>query len=253
MIHRTLPGALATRRTVRAGVVVLCLLGVASCARVPEEAVTLSVTVGRDLEEVHRSHRALAERYFGRMKVDINAFIDTKYQPDLIEKTLNAGIMDTIVTEAKKPGGGRVLPFMTRTVNKITDQVARYRRTLLEPIEAQERDVLRAIDDVYTRIQNAQAVVTGHLASVRKVELAQEEVLGAVGLKDVRSKFIDTTAEVSDRIAEITGKVERGGQKLDDAAQKLCELVKKARGTISGKKPDEAAITADCKAAVAGQ
>ena len=51
--------------------------GLGACDLVPQEAVELSNTVGRDLEEVHRAHRALAELHFQRIEDDINNFIDT--------------------------------------------------------------------------------------------------------------------------------------------------------------------------------
>ncbi|WDP86961.1 MAG: hypothetical protein HUN05_19035 [Desulfobacter sp.] len=47
-----------------------------SCASVPKASIELANTVGRDLEEVHRAHRALASLLFDIMEKDINKFID---------------------------------------------------------------------------------------------------------------------------------------------------------------------------------
>ena len=69
-----------------------------ACADIPEEAVTLYVAVGKDIEEVHRSYRALAKRYFQRMKADINAFINIAYQPFVAEHLL---------TDKLSPSGGQ--------------------------------------------------------------------------------------------------------------------------------------------------
>lgn len=218
-----------------------------ACADVPEEAVTLSVTIGKDLEEIHKSHRALAERYFGRMKADINVFIDETYRPFIVEQSLTKGTTVTLAdgrtvtvspwqvlaSEVKKPGGGKIVARMDTIVKKITAQVAKKRAEFLTPIEDQQREVMRAIDDSYARIQSAHAVVTGHLASVRKVAQAQQDVLEKAGLKDVRKNFIDTTAEVSDRIAEITGKARRGEEKLDDALGKVSKILSEAKGKLA--------------------
>lgn len=242
-------------------VAAVCLLFVASllssCADVPEEAVTLSVTVGNDLEEVHRSHRALAERYFARMKSDIDAFVDEKYAPFITDRTLKAEvklpngqkttILDIIVAEAKKEGAGRTLAFMGSTVKKITAQIARYRNELMAPVEAQEREVLRAVDDTYAKIQNAHAVVTGHLASVRRVQQAQQELLETAGLKDLRRKFIDTTASVSDRVAEITVKARRGEQSIESAAKSLCEFLNSVSGILKKDAREQEEAVAACK------
>jgi hypothetical protein len=145
------------------------------------------------------------------------------------------------------------LERMGSTVTKLTAKIATYSKELLAPIEAQERDVLKAIDDSYTRIQNAHAVVTGHLASVRKVTQAQEDLLDATGLKGTREKVIDTAAEVSDKIAELTSKAQAGQDKVESFAQKLCELVTRARAVAANKKMTEAEVSETCTDKLAGQ
>ena len=224
---------------------VLVLTG--ACAKIPEEAVTLSVTVGKDLEEVHKSHRALVERYFGRMKADINAFIDDTYRPFIVKQSLTKGTTirrvdgskvtispwQALASEVKKPGGGRIVERMDSVVRKITAQVAKKRAEFLLPIEDQQREVMRAIDDSYSRIQAAHAIVTGHLSSVRKVAQAQQDVLEKTGLKDVRRKFIDTTAGVSDSIADLTIKARRGELKLDEALEKVRSVLISAKETLA--------------------
>ena len=221
----------------------LAALSMAACADIPQEAVTLSVTVGKDLEVVHQSHRALAEQYFARMKADIDSFIRETYQPFLVERTLTqprkvpradgsqieVSVWEVLAAEVRKPGGGKIIDRMRSTVDGITKQVEAKRAEYRKPIEDQERDVLRAIDDTYSKLQNAQAIVTGHLASVRKVKQAQQELLEKAGLKDLRQKFIDRTAGLSDQIADITARARRGEDTIDAALTKITGVLDAAR------------------------
>ena len=245
---------MAMTNSIRHALCALALaVGLAGCADIPEEAVTLSVTVGRDLGEVHRSHKALAERYFGRIRKDVNAFIDETYAPFIVERVLTVektvtkpdgtkltipAVWKVLSAEVEKPGGGAIVQRMTDTVKKLTDQIEKKRAEYLSPIEEQEIEVMRSIDDAYAKIQNAHAVVTGHLASIRKVQQAQEELLGAVGLKDVRRKVIDTAANLSDKIADITEKARRGEQAIDNAVADVKDAITTAKQTIDKLKAD---------------
>ena len=93
-------------KRVLAALAVSSLLMLGACAEVPEEAVTLSVTVSKDLEEVHRSHRELAQRYFARMKSDINEFIDEVYTPRLIKGVApKFGLVRKFEAEMRAPDG----------------------------------------------------------------------------------------------------------------------------------------------------
>jgi hypothetical protein len=219
-------------RAVRIVAIFLAVLLPGACSDVPQEAVTLSVTVGRDLAEAHRAHRALAERYFGTLRANVAAFIQDTYRPFMVRDVLSRKAPGQSLTmwerivaqaEAAKKGepGADPLGFMSVTVSLITKQVETARAELMKPVADQEAEVLRAIDDTYNRLQQAQAVVTAHLSSVRRVHEAQDEILTRAGLDDLRRKVIDKTADASDRIADIVEKARRGEADADEALEKI--------------------------------
>lgn len=208
-----------------------------ACTDVPREAVTLSVTVGKDLAEAHRAHRALAERYFKTLRNNVDTFVQEVYQPYIVRSVLNnkaQGRTDTmwerIVAqgEAAKRGDPKAKPFefMEIIVLDITKQVESTRADLMRPVAEQEAEVLRAVDDTYNRLQQAQAVVTAHLASVRSVHEAQDDILTRAGVEDLRRKVIERTAGLSDSVAEILEKARRGDAKAEDALQELTKKLK---------------------------
>lgn len=194
--------------------VVLLLGCVAACARVPQEAVELSVTVGRDLEELHLANRELAVRFFARMRTDVEAFVDEVYRPFVIRATIDSLdlVAELIAAVARigQPGADTLLDpvdIMEIYAEQAVIQIEAFRKSMLGPIVAQEREVLDLIDVAFQRVQNAQALVTGHLASVRKVHNAQAEFLDRVGIRNAREQISGVLAGLSDSLGVI---LERG-------------------------------------------
>ena len=200
-----------------------------ACAQVPKESVELSVTVGRDLAEVHRAHRELAVRYFDQIKGDINAFVDEVYRPHTIKHSMRRFDLIDRVVAARAPGAKvDALSVMELYVTMVSEEIEAYRRELLDPIEAYEREVLTGIDDAYQKLQNANAIVTGHLASIRKVHDAQEEILRSAGMEDLRGRFVEETVSLSERVDDLVEK----GRKAEERAEDLEETIQKLRALV---------------------
>ena len=154
------------------------------CAEIPRESVQLSVTLGRDLNEVHRAHRELVTKYFGDIKTDINDFIDYTYRPFMIKRSMLEFALIDRLKNAEAPGNELdSLDIMEIYVTEVTEQIESFRNELLKNISDQENEVITAIDESYQKLQNANSIITGHLASVRKVKDAQEELQSCIKIK----------------------------------------------------------------------
>ena len=202
------------------------LVVLAGCSEVPREAVTLSVTVGSDLEELRRSHLAAATVLFDRSKQDANRFIDDVYTPALIKRFFAEpliGNQDPIAilrAELARDDAGDTLAVMQIIVEEVTSQIEEKRQELLAPIEAQERETLTAINDAYANVMAGHAAVTAHLSSVRRVQEAQDQFLGDIGLDDLRGRVNQTTDSVSGVVSgllEDTQGLDRAVDQLDGA------------------------------------
>lgn len=218
----------------------LAVLLLVGCANIPEEAVTLSVTIGKDLEEVRRSHRELAIRYFERSRVDVNQFMNDVYRPAFVQKALTEAtyeyegdqprlnflqiLQKEIVRLNAGEEGADPLFYMHVVVDEAIRTTEQTRLELLQPIDAREQEVLRAIDDAYSKVMNAHAIIAGHLASVRRVQQAQDELLADVGLKDIRRKFIDRAADTSAQVSNILAKARKASLTLDELDEKVGEV-----------------------------
>ncbi len=195
--------------------VVIALIFFAACADVPREAVELSATVGRDLEEVHRSHRVLAQHYFDGMEEEIQGFIDNSYAPQLIARAAAEFQLDKKVKLVVENDPNKLLPLMTGFVDRAHRIIEQKRRDLLNPLKKQRNQVLESIDLAHKQLQAANAIVTAHLASVRKVYDAQNAILGKANLGGLREKVAMKTADLSDRVADLVTKGEKAKAALD--------------------------------------
>lgn len=248
--------------TCRHILVVLAALALTACAQVPKESVELSATIGRDLATVHQSHRELAEILFSRMRHDINRFVDEVYapfqirnvmnrqnelarsaNPDDRDKSLLLAINSAFKPDAPQGLQDKVLRGMEIMVRKIRADVESMRRELLDPLHAQEAEVLASIDRAYQQLHYANSIVTGHLSSVAKVHETQAELLQAIGVeKDLRKEVGENLAEATEKIGDLVDAAEKADAKLDSAeenARKLKEAVSELTGKLGGDQEEE--------------
>jgi hypothetical protein len=204
--------------------VIVAILLVTACAQVPPEAVDLSTTVGRDLEEVHRAHRAIADRYFDLIENDINRFIDEVYGPAYVTAFAKDFKLDKKVTQIVAQAPQNLLPVMTRFVDTAVGVIEEKRAEVLGPLKQQRRSVITQIDDAHRQIQAAQALVTGHLASVRRVHDMQNEMLKTAGLDGMREDIGKKTADMSDRVEGLIKEGEKADGKIDEIEDVLVKI-----------------------------
>lgn len=218
---------------------VLAVIGFAltmsACATIPKETIELSNTVGRDLEEVHRSHRALASLLFDIMEKDVNKFINEIYAPAYIKKFATEYKLDDKVKGIVATAPNNLLPVLVRFVEKSNETIENKRAELLNQIKAQSNQVINDIDTSYRQLQAAQALIAGHLASVMKVHDAQNEMLKNVGLEGMREKLAENTEKVSNRISSLINEAEKAEGKMD----KVEEVLLKIKESINSIKPKE--------------
>lgn len=202
-----------------------------ACAQVPKESVELSTTVGRDIAEVHRSHKALAEILYDRIKKDVNRFVDDVYSPYQIREQLRADYDDfksggedslfAVINKAvKQPDDNQAqkntLQYMQVFLEVVRGDIESFRKELLNPVIKQEKELLSAIDRSYNQIHYANSIVTGHLASIVKVHDAQDEVLKEFGAEGLRKEVGTTLAETSRTVSEITDQAKKLDVKMAD-------------------------------------
>jgi hypothetical protein len=110
-----------------------------------------------------------------------------------------------------------LLDFAEVALAEIEDQ----RAELLEPLVLQEEQVLDYLAESYTQLVQAQTQVTSYLASASDATRSQDEVLGAMGMRDVRDDALERVVRLSDGLATAA----KMGDTAAEALEKMRKLI----------------------------
>ena len=221
------------------------LAGGSGCASVPKEAVTLSSLVGRDLGEVHRAHRQVTTVLFDRMRQDVDRFVNEVYAPSqtqaAVQEQVRRAQSDDVSERQRSLFAAAAAASQPDAPQELVDAVTQgftdfnvhvrasvesMRSELIGKIDAQEREVLEAIDRAYHQIRTANSLVTAHLSSIHEVHESQAEVLEAAGLPpDLRGRVGDKLSKVSAGVADIVGKAEKAEMKVEEARSQIAKAI----------------------------
>ncbi|MEW6507079.1 MAG: hypothetical protein AB1432_04955 [Bacteroidota bacterium] len=210
------------------------ILFLSACAQVPKEAIELSATVGRDLAEIRKSHIALVDLYYQRLFDDINNFIDDIYLPFQVQNTLSDAeikkdLLDSIEKASRENESGSAQKEALEKIQiyllEVTSEVESFRKERLKPVKEQYSILLKNINQAYDQIHYANSIVTGHLASVRKVHDTQDEILSKLDLNNFRTTLGKGLSELSDEIGNLTKLAKEKNQNIDEIINKFKELI----------------------------
>ncbi len=210
------------------------LLLLTACSQVPKEAIELSATVGRDLAEIRKSHIALVDLYYEHLFDDINQFVDDVYLPFQVQQTLSdpelkkellkaieAAIRDDATGTTQKEAMEIIESFLVG----INDEVDSFKEEQLKPVKEQYHSLVTNLNQAYDQIYYANSVVTGHLASVRKVHDTQDEILAKLSLSNFKTTVGKKLADLSDDIDNLTKKAKEKSQSIEEIIAEFKELV----------------------------
>lgn len=172
-----------------------------SCASVPKESVELSYTIGKDLESLHQSYKMVITRYFDSLRREVNNSIDRVFIPAYINDFVKTG---GLIDHAKSERADLVEAWARIAVETIDKERTKY----MVEINKAEKDLLVSVDDAFDRAVRANATVTAHLNSIRKVDEVQDEVLESLELGDLREKINTALADASEKAKKITEGIE---------------------------------------------
>ncbi len=208
------------------GTSVLLLFMFAGCARVPAEAVQLSYTVGEDLEVLHVSYKALIKEHFDGIRFRWNDYIDNRWTPEYLKNFIREG---RLVEAARGDDPEEVFLTVKIWAETATKTVRKKRAALLSTINDKEARLNLAVDEAFARVMRANAMVTAHLSSLKKVQDVQDKTLEAFKLKDLRDEINQGLIDASNMVARGIEITERGGdivEELDATRQRVTDIAR---------------------------
>jgi hypothetical protein len=211
-------------------------LSTASCVSVPEEAVVLSNVVGTQIARHRASHEEFVRLYYARSRDVVELFLRDRWIPEYLDRFVrDSEVMDLLVTPDEVFNQGQMehlreellaisgigevrAPLIMEAVSRVFGDAERgqimldfaqvalaeieaQRSELLDPLARQEEEVLLHLAHSYAQLELAQAQVTAYLASARDVSRSQDEVLEAMGIREVRDDALRHAVRLSQELA----------------------------------------------------
>jgi len=231
----------------------------ASCVSVPREAVVLSRVVGIQIAEHRASHEEFVRLYYARSRDVVEIFLQDRWVPEYLERFVSQSrLMDLLVTPDEVfdeatlellqeeimavSGVGEVrTPQIIAAVSRVVGsgergqilldfaevalaEIQAQRNELLDPLEWQEERALDHLAESYGQLQQAQNQVTAYLASARDVTRSQDEVLEAMGIRELRDDALEQAVKVSERLAAAA----KAGDTAAEALEEIKEILRSA-------------------------
>lgn len=207
---------------------ILLLLFFAGCAQVPPQTVELSATLGKDLEDLHRSHRKAVDLLHDRNVDIVNRYIQDVVVPIYVKAAVDgvgllliADIQRATAATATDEDRKRAYEHMLKTVLGVNSRVEKQRQEMLVVVEEARRAQLQELDMSYAQIQRANATLTAYLGSLAKVSAVQDEALQKLGLKNFKEKLGDDALESNKKVEQAL----KSATGVEDSIGKLKEFV----------------------------
>ena len=218
---------------------IFLLTGIVGCASVPKEVVELSYRTGEDLTALHESYDKLITMFFEKMRAERTAYLNDTWYPRFLENWMERGQLVSIAKGEViwSDEQGDLIPTPPnidpkeafRTLRDWVDY-ALYaydvkEEALLKPLNEEELALRRDVQMAFLRIMRANAVITAHLNSIRKVKEVQNEALEALYIKDLRSRINNTLINISDKAAKELKKIQRIDKSVDNLDEQIKSLI----------------------------
>lgn len=201
------------------------------CASVPEETVELSYLVGQDLEAMYRSYDDLVAAQFDEFRARRIEYLENEWIPAFLEDWVESGkLVETAKGEVvwSDDAGDFVRPTADEQEQQRLDTVLEWshaaieqiddkRSELIDPLDEREAEIREDIHESFAKTRYANAQVTAHLNSIRKVQRLQDRATARLGADDLIADIDEAVADLSSWAADGLEKVRAQDARVTEA------------------------------------
>ncbi|MCS6124002.1 MAG: hypothetical protein ACRDD9_15570 [Shewanella sp.] len=240
----------------------LMLLVLSGCVSAPKETVELAEITDYQVAELQKSHVKFAQLYYGKLRDDVNRFIDEKWTPTFLSKAVNnrafrSDLDDAYLTssisvddvsvqwrgrELQEPQKRIVLEGVKQAVAAETSklgqiliewsqeaqsQISKKRQSLLDPLNEQERFVLAQINSAFADLQRSQATIKAYLSSAVELKEKQDQVMSKLVALEKVEKVMTKVTDANDKLSDTLN-----SEDTDKAIEKFLELIESAKSRL---------------------
>ena len=220
----------------------MVLIGIVhGCGTVPKEVVELSYVTGNDIQSVYVSYDTLIHQFYENMRSQRRAYLDDVWYPRFLENWRDDGELIAIAKGEKiwSDKENKLIPTpvdsdSVEQLNTLNDWVsyALYayevkEGSLLGPLNTEEETLRHQVKESFDTLIKANAIVTAHLNSLRKVQEVQDEALEALDLKSFRDHINDSLIHASEKADKALEKVKEADSKIENLASAIGSIKSK--------------------------
>lgn len=212
-------------------IILLVILSlVASCAKIPQESVELSVALGDRIASLEQAHLALLDSFFAEKERQVDRFIREEWAPQFSKNFLsNPQISDKWqqISSTNDPAARQ--KFLEGVGPTIQQKIFERRQLLLEPLAASERQLRRQLQESYLQAYSMNDSLTQLLSSAATLQQKQQYYQRLLGIEEDKisaglSKVDAAVGKLNNKADAVTSQVARGEAYL----QLLKELLQPA-------------------------
>jgi len=197
------------------------------CATVPKETVELSYAIGQDLDAVHASYTNLIHQHFENLRNQTTDFLDKRWTPTYLGNFIKRG---KLISLAQDPDPVKAFDGVSTWVEIALKAIEIKKKALISPINADEQNILRSVDDAFARITRANAAITAQLNSIRKVQEVQDDALKSLNIKDLRDQINSQLISASNKSVSAIEQLAKAEKIIMDVDEKKQDIINKIKG-----------------------
>lgn len=246
--------------------ITFCLVGItlSGCATITKDTVHLSIVIEEQTVQLQKSHIKFVQRYYQKLRDDVEAFMSEKWTPLFLSKTVqNKGFrkdldeaylvssLDMKDIEILVKGKPAESPYKEALISGVDqsviaqrsrlgnvllefsqacqEQINKKRDELITPINQQETLVISQINASYADLQSSQASITAYLKSALDVKENQDLVLKKIAVLEQSEELMDTLMVANDKLTDILGEDKSADEVIVEYKAKMAELMEKIK------------------------
>lgn len=219
-------------------VCMLILILLTGCAgTVPKEAITLSELLGQDLAKVQTSYQTIIRNQYTKMRENVESFVQEQYLPFVLKSVIEKkDVINNLKNKVDSGNYNDALNYLTSFSRSAHKRVQKFRNELLEPLLTQEQMLLEEIDLAFSNMRNANATITAHLKSLKKIQDEQDLLLERANLLDLKNSAINQTVKLSNKLNTF---LESSGISKESSTKELLDGIKNIIDEVKKKKIKE--------------
>ncbi len=183
----------------------LLLLG--GCAKIPQESVTLSVALGNQIASLEQAHLALLDSFFSEKERQVDQFIKEEWAPEFSKIFFNNEKIRSKweqVSNSNNPADRTA--FLNWVGPVIQQKIIDKRQQLIAPLAETERQLRRQLQQSYLQAYNMNDSLTQLLSSAATLQNKQQHYQKLLGIED--SKVSEGLGQVDQAVGQLLGKAE---------------------------------------------